>query len=492
MEEIKMAIKKLKHNYIAEIIHSNKLHKNDDDELYEYMNNLHLNLDNGYVSLFKKISETEKNRWSIGAGEWDKLSKFYGEKDFYCSVNSLYAKGKHTSKYVKNLNALIVDLDYYNIPHLKGLTVEQVINLLEMDKNYPTPSLYVDSGQGLYIMWLLEKTVATNKSKRYWRKIEETLINHFQEFGADNKVKDPARVLRIPGTINSKTGRMVKIISNTNIRYELSDIAEFFWGYDIGAEEEKPKNNKPKKVNNLNQNTNITTLKTVKNLHYTRAIDIENLVKLRQNKPLEGIRENLLFIYRLQLLMANIEPEIALNKALELNNKFIDPLSSEEVINATKSANNNAELYFKLKLKYEEEKIKETLNIRLNKYLSDNGVYLYKNSRIIEELNINEIEMEHMKTLINSNIKKAHREISNLDYYLKNKDKINEMKKEKYQIKLKEQGKKTKKEELEETYKKIKSLKLKGFRNKEIAQELSLATKTLERHITYMKKNGLL
>lgn len=484
-----MAIKKLKHNYIAKVINDNKLYNVDDDELYDYINKLHLNLDNGYVSLFKKVSEQIKNRWSIGIDEWEKLSKFYGEKDFYCSVNSLYAPGKHTSKYVKNLNALIIDLDYYNIPHLKGLTPEQVINLLEMDINYPTPSLYVDSGQGLYIIWLLEKTVATNKSKRYWRKIEETLIKTFEEFGADRKVKDPARVLRIPGTINSKTGRMVKVISNNiNIRYELSDIAEFFWGYDIGIAEEKPKNNKSKKVNNSNQNTNITTLKTIKNLHYTRATDIENLVQLRQNKPLEGIRENLLFIYRLQLLMANIEPEIALNKALELNNKFLDPLSSAEVINATKSANDNAELYFKLKSKYEEEKIKETLNIRLNKYLGDNGVYLYKNSRIIEELNISEIEMKNMKTLINLNIKKVHREISNREYYIKNKDKFKKL----YNDNLKEQGKLSRAEQNNLIRGKIKSLLEKGFTQKRVAEQLGIGVATVKRHIAYMKKNGLL
>lgn len=485
-----MAIKKLKHNYIAEVINSNKLDKKNDDELYYYMDNLHLNLDNGYVSLFKKVSNNEKNRWSIGIDEWDKLSKFCGEKDFYCSVNSLYAPGKHTSKYVKNLNALIVDLDYYNIPHLKRLTPEQVINLLEMDINYPTPSLYVDSGQGLYIMWLLEKTVATNKSKRYWRKIEETLIKTFEEFGADRKVKDPARVLRIPGTINSKTGRMVKVISNTNIRYELSDIAEFFWGCDIGVEEEKPKINKPKKAN---KNTNVTTFKSVKNLHYTRARDIEKLVKLRANKSMEGIRENLLFIYRLQLLMAYTEQEIALNMTLELNQKFLDPLDTDEVMSATKSAVTNAELYFKFKNQYEEEKEKlksknEKMKITLNKYLVNSGVYLYKNKTIIEELNITPVEMEQMETLINLEIKKAHREISNREYYIKNKDKF----KKAYDDKLKEQGKVSKQEKLKELREKIKSLKLEGFKNKDIAQTLDLPVKSLERHITYLKKNGLL
>ncbi|MFR1784364.1 MAG: LuxR C-terminal-related transcriptional regulator [Sarcina ventriculi] len=37
-----------------------------------------------------------------------------------------------------------------------------------------------------------------------------------------------------------------------------------------------------------------------------------------------------------------------------------------------------------------------------------------------------------------------------------------------------------------------KSLKKQGLKNKEISQELNIALKTLERHITYMKKNGLL
>lgn len=485
-----MAIKKLKHNYIAEIINSNKLDKKNDDELYYYMDNLHLNLDNGYVSLFKKVSEQIKNRWSIGIDEWDKLSKFYREKDFFCSVNSLYAPGKHTSKYVKNLNAIFIDLDYYNIPHLKGLTPEQVINLLEMDINYPTPSFYISSGQGLYIIWLLEKTVATQKSKKYWRQIELGLIKLFKGFGADERVKDPARVLRIPGTINSKNGNMVKIVESNNIRYEMRDIAEYFWGVDIGVEEEKPKINKPKKAN---KNTNVTTFKSVKNLHYTRAKDIETLVKLRANKLMEGIRENLLFIYRLQLLMAYTEQEIALNMTLELNKKFSDPLCENEVISATQSAVTNAELYFKFKNEYEEEKEKlksknEKMKITLNKYLVNSGVYLYKNKTIIEELNITPVEMEHMKTLINMEIKKAHREISNKEYYIKNKDKFKKL----YNDNLKEQGKLSRAEQNNLIRGKIKSLLEKGFTQKRVAEQLGIGVATVKRHIAYMKKNGLL
>ena len=62
-----------------------------------------------------------------------------------------------------------------------------------------------------------------------------------------------------------------------------------------------------------------------------------------------------------------------------------------------------------------------------------------------------------------------------------------------YQEKLKSQGKLTKKEELEIVRNKIKALRLKGFKNKRIMQMLGMSsTTTFERHISYLKKNGLL
>ena len=64
--------------------------------------------------------------------------------------------------------------------------------------------------------------------------------------------------------------------------------------------------------------------------------------------------------------------------------------------------------------------------------------------------------------------------------------------KKRYKDKLKVEGKIIKKEELGQIRSKIKSLREEGFKNKDISKALSLPTKTLERHITYMRKNGLL
>ena len=61
-----------------------------------------------------------------------------------------------------------------------------------------------------------------------------------------------------------------------------------------------------------------------------------------------------------------------------------------------------------------------------------------------------------------------------------------------YQEKLKSKGKMTKKEELKILREKIKVLRDKGLKNKEISNELNVPLKTLKRHITYMKKNDLL
>ena len=50
----------------------------------------------------------------------------------------------------------------------------------------------------------------------------------------------------------------------------------------------------------------------------------------------------------------------------------------------------------------------------------------------------------------------------------------------------------TKKEQLNVLRQKIKVLREEGLKNKDISESLNIPLKTLKRHITYMKKNGLL
>ena len=101
--------------------------------------------------------------------------------------------------------------------------------------------------------------------------------------------------------------------------------------------------------------------------------------------------------------------------------------------------------------------------------------YLYKNETLIDFL---ELDYEICERLGLQSIYKV------LDKRERNK--------ENYKKKLKSEGKMSKKEELEQIREKIKTLRAKGFLNKEISEQLDIPIKSLERHITYMRKNGLL
>lgn len=474
---------KIRHNKIAEMLKSTSSVEigQATQEMYSYINMVHGNSDSGFISIFHKES---KSRWGVASDNWIELTKLVNKEDIYASVNSFYSPVGCISSKTKKLNAIFIDLDYYNIEQLKGLNAEEVIQVLRKEVDYPEPSIYIDSGNGLYLMWLLNNTYATTSSRAYWKKIEETLIKLFEPYGADTKVKDHARVLRIPGTINSKTGRMARVIlpgifdddiisySESPPRFELREIAEYFWGdkkeYIKCEPKKKPKTN------------NLKSIKTLLTLNYNKALDLARLVELRGD--LEGSREYILFLYRLHLLYANIKPQKALELTLELNSKLTSPLSDKEVIRATRSAETNSEVLNRLKSNYREE------YGALNTYLSNNGAYIYKTSTIIKDLKILIPEQQDMLVLIGSEVKKQRKDIRNKDYYENNKELINESKRTKYKNKLKEDGKKSRDEQNDEIRAKIKSLRAKGFLQKDIAERLGISTKTVKRHVQYIKR----
>ena len=130
---------------------------------------------------------------------------------------------------------------------------------------------------------------------------------------------------------------------------------------------------------------------------------------------------------------------------------FVKPLPIKEATRATESA----------------EKV----------YKSKSKDYKYKNETLIELLQITEEEQKHMITIISKDEYKARHRARE---------------KNRYANKLKEEGKMTKQEQLKALREKIKVLREQGLRNQDISELLNIPLKTLKRHITYMKKNGLL
>ena len=364
------------------------------------------------------------------------LEQDFNQENVYISINTFYSTFRRL-EYIKELKAQFIDLDVYKT----GFTKEQIIMHLEADyfnKSIPRPNLIIDSGRGLYLIWLLNSV--PSKALPLWKAIEEYLYSVLKPFGADRQALDPTRVLRVPGSINSKSNTTVKVIEQYDYIYDLREIQN---EYLPELEERKAKKKgRPSKTVFIHRE---------RSLYYARIQDIIKLCELREY-DLKGHRELILFLYRYYLCYFLEDTQKALEDVLELNREFIYPLSETEVIRATRSA----------------EKV----------YLSKDKDYKYKNETLIELLLITELEETYMTTIISNKESKRRRSIRD---------------EKRYKEKLKLEGKMSKKEELEQLRAKIKSLREQGFKNKEIMQMLGIhSTTTFERHISYLKKNGLI
>lgn len=362
------------------------------------------------------------------------ITQNFEQENVFISLNTFYSTFRRV-EYLKELKAQFIDLDTYKT----GFTKEQIIMYLEADyfgKTIPRPNKIVDSGRGLYLIWLINSV--PSKALPLWKAVEEYLYSVLKPFGADRQALDPTRVLRVPGSINSKSNTMVKVIEEYDYVYDLREIQS---EYLPELEERKKKKGRQKKTVYVHME---------RSLYYSRIKDITKLCELREY-DLKGHRELILFLYRYYLCSFLEDTEKALQDVLELNRQFISPLSEKEVIRATRSA----------------ERV----------YLNKDKQYKYKNETLINLLEITEIEEVYMTTII-----------SKEEYKRRN----NEYNKKKYQEKLKIQGKMSEKEKISKRRAKIKDLLDKGLKQKEIYISLNISKRTCINDIKYLKEQGLL
>ena len=396
----------------------------------EYIDKVHGN-SKGWITR-SCIDENGYSQWHYKYKELKETD--LTEENIYITLNTFF-KPYRRLECIKELNALFIDLDYYKTKFTK----EQIIMNLEenyFNKTIPATNYILDSGRGLALIWLINKV--PSKALPLWKAIEEYLYNQLKEFGADRQALDATRILRVPGSINSKSKTVVSIIDEYDYIYDLREIQKEY------LPELKPKEKKkgrPKKVNYVYRE---------RSLYFARIQDITKLCELREY-DLRGHREIILFLYRYYLCSFTEDVQKALEDVLELNSMFIYPLKENEVIRATRSA----------------EKC----------YLDKNKEYKYKNDTLIELLEITEYEETKMSTIISKN-----------EYKRRN----NEYNKKKYQEKLKEEGKLSKKEEVKVRREKIKDLLAEGLSQKEIYSLLKISKRTCVNDVKFLKEQGLI
>lgn len=380
-----------------------------------------------------KISDEGYKQWHYKYKDLIELK--FDEDNVYITLNTFYNTYRRI-ECIKELNALFIDLDTYKT----DFTKDQI--LMNLNKNHfkqsmPVPNFIIDSGRGLYLIWFIKKV--PSMALPLWKAVEEYFYKTLKEFGADRQALDATRILRVPGSFNSKTHTEVKIIDNYDYLYELREIQN---EYMPELSEKAPvRRGRPKKVKYIYRE---------RSLYYARLQDITKLCEIRKY-DLKGHRELILFLYRYYVCYFTDDIKKALDDTLWLNSMFKQPLREKEVISTTKSA----EMVFK----------------------DQNKDYKYKNETLINLLEITDEEQKEMKTIISK------------DEY---KRRENVRRKKNYKKELKSQGKLTEKEKISQRREKIKDLLAKGLMRKDICLTLNISIKTYKRDVKYLKEQGIL
>lgn len=108
------------------------------------------------------------------------------------------------------IRALYLDVDDLLTNH--NMDADQVAAFILAaceQRNIPLPSAVFFTGRGVCASWYVKPVKGANKIRR-WRLSMERLRNMLADVMPDPAVADPSRVLRVPGSINTKSGAMCR------------------------------------------------------------------------------------------------------------------------------------------------------------------------------------------------------------------------------------------------------------------------------------------
>lgn len=315
--------------------------------------------------------------------------------DIYATNYNLKTNYRRTSSQVVSADCLAMDIDYYTIPTLRGKKASDVYDSIVNEVLLPLgiiPAYGIDSGQGLYIIILLEHLNLYNntQNRTMFYFVMNKLLERLNKYGADKSCNDIARVFRLPLTRNSKTCRIAEIINFQEIsvkEHKRYDITELYHIFDDNGPIIHSKKKKPDKIKPHNSSSSKFTLNS---LGQARANDLLKLLYMR-NRCMEHKRNIFLFYYALARAefftgtISDLQKEV-----LTVNQQLQYPLKSNEVNSTVKSA-------------FDSVYNRQTHNGK--------KFYYYSNSDIIKHLEITDLECHDMKTLITPNLKqKRHNE----------------------------------------------------------------------------------
>ncbi|MZK52025.1 DNA-binding response regulator [Clostridium beijerinckii] len=407
--------------------------------------------DDGFIAIAaKKEKEYVQYHYKVNDLTYNIGKAVSLDANIYMTPNSFFMP-KRKIENIRKLNALYIDIDYYNIETLKTYDHGRILAILENDyfgQDVPEPSFLIYTGRGLAVYWLIEPVPI--KVLPLWNSIQKFFVDKLKDMGADSKSIDGARIMRLAGSINDKTGLRSKLyMYDENLVYTLRDIQNDYLPQltpYIKNPAYKGKGRKAKVVN----------FYTLYSLHYARLNDILKLQELRSGYcrnndgklTEEGQREFMCFLYRYWYCCYCNDPGQALENALEFNQGFRKPLVNNEVEKITMQA----------------EKAYEKWLLDSPNGVYKRGGYNYKNETLIEKLNITDEEMKLMTTIINPS-EKLRRKLLKEREARRNEDGLTKREQQK-----------------RDTIKAVQELKERGLSQSSISKELGKGIATVKRY----------
>ena len=347
----------------------------------------------GYIQVVQKINDKMIMLENFKSENIEEIKKYMNCKniDIYFTVNTSF-NGKRGAKNLKNLRAFYLDFDFHKTLSEDELMskINYVIGEVWMASFWgkaPRPTRAVRTGRGVQIYWDIEPSSYGALSS--WQEFEDYLYSQFKHLGADRQATDCSRLMRLWNTINSKNNSKCElmVLEKENI-YSLYDLREEYLNWS-----NRHKKNYVKKEIDNNKNNTINFFNSY-TLHLRRAEDITKLVKLRKGN-VTGYRNFIIHCYAYWEGIYTRDNDVLKDNVYKLNESFTEPLNNREIDKVLRCIPKAINKF----LEYEQG-LRTGQAKRVSKGMRDKGGYWYKNSTLIERLNITEEEQKHLKTII--------------------------------------------------------------------------------------------
>lgn len=309
-----------------------------------------------------------------GLDDWEIPNDLGGREDVYVAINPLFIPYRKNQN-VSDIRWLYVDIDAPRIGQARAdwafdttIRIEQEI----IDRGIlPRPNARVSSGTGIWLLWKIEKLSTQHPpSVKSWKSFMKEFSDVLKPYGADKSIGDPARLMRLAGTINSRSGQKVTIVVDHDHTYNLQELKERYFPAVLLPDGGKHPDKKPEARENAKKAPG-SHGKNLGTLAVDRMKDIETIVALRDGE-MDGHRNNALYIYAYHgAWLFDMDDGEVEQRVIELNEIFTNPLPMRDVITIIRSAQR-----------------------RPQGYLFDS------NESIINKLDITDEEQRELKTII--------------------------------------------------------------------------------------------